>query len=148
MISNCTSWWLAQYKVSATDLDLLEVRLTGIGHGDLQPYTVWTISHGVHDNTEEVGGQLLQTSHKIDSSQCPRNVNDCLIPIDFVHIEFEASELSIEANGAGWWLPGDFHCCIVEYCDVEVGYFNAWSCGERKKGFFACSAYLSQYCLI
>ena len=86
---------------------------------------MWTISHGVHDNTEEVGGQLLQASHKIDSSQCPHDVNDCMIPINFVHIEFEASELSIEANGAGWWLPGEFHCCIVEYCDVEVGYFNA-----------------------
>ena len=61
------------------------------------------------------------------------NVNDFLVPTNLFHKDFVTSNVSIYANGAGWWSPGDLHCCAVKYFYVKVCHCNGGSCREKVK---------------
>ena len=100
-------------KMICTVVIAEQKRLTGSGHGDLEPHTQWTISHRVHEDAEEVGGQLIQVCDQIDPIHVPLNIDDGLIPIDFVDKQLIASDFTIQSSGG--WAPGDLHCCAVDY---------------------------------
>ena len=59
--------------------------LTGTGHGDLEPHTQWTIPHRVHEDAEEVGGQLLQVCDQVSISRA-HDVDYSPVSVNFIHI--------------------------------------------------------------